>query len=70
MEIISVLVILSIIASVIFIGIATVRLIQAEDQSGLGRNASPLSDTSSNDVIYSKTGRSSLATIHPIKAKG
>lgn len=62
MEIISLLVVLSIVACVFFIGMATVRLIQSEDQPSLGRKSRNLSDTPSNDLVYSEASRSNGVT--------
>lgn len=69
MEIISVLVVLSIVACVIFIGIATVRLIQADDLSGRGKKVSQTIDAPSNDLVFAEQARTTVATIRPLKVK-
>ncbi|MEN9682097.1 MAG: hypothetical protein RLZZ627_1990 [Pseudomonadota bacterium] len=70
MEIISILVVLSIVACVIFIGMATVRLIQVEDQTGRRQKVKQTFDAPSNDVVFENPPRSAVATIRPLKIKG
>ena len=69
METISLLVVLSIIASFIFLGMATVRLIQAEDQTGQRNKASSHPDSSSNSPTYAKVARSNVSAIRSLKLK-
>lgn len=67
MEIISLLVVLSIVACVIFIGMATVRLIQAEDQPTHGKKAKQHSDVPSNDLIYSDSANAKVSNLRLLK---
>lgn len=69
METISLLVVLSIIASFIFLGMATVRLIQAEDQTGQRNKASSHPDSPSNSPTYAKVARSNVSAIRSLKLK-
>jgi|GEM_PF-6570731 len=69
MEIISILVVLSIVACVVFIGMATVRLIQVEDQTGRGQKVRQAFDSPSNDVVFEEPTRSPVAAIRPLKVK-
>ena len=69
MEIISLLVVLSIIVSFIFLGIATVRLIQAVDQTDQRQKSITHSDLPSNDLTYNKTARSNVSAIRALKFK-
>lgn len=69
MEIISLFVVLSIVACLIFIGMATIRLIQAEDQPNAERRRTQHADKPSNDLLYSAAKRTNVATLRTMKAK-
>ena len=71
MEIISVLVVFSILGCVIFIGVATIRLILAEDQAGRRGKVKKVFDSPSNDLLFTEIARprSTVARIRPMKVK-
>ncbi|MEY4684726.1 MAG: hypothetical protein RLZ25_1185 [Pseudomonadota bacterium] len=69
MEIISLFVVLSILACVIFIGMATVRLIQAEDQPSHGQKVTQHFDAPRNGSIYSERRRGKVPQLQPLKQK-
>lgn len=68
MEIISLLVVLSIIVSVFALGMATVRLIQADDSGGEKQKSRPSVDVPSNDLIFSEASPK-VAALRSLKVK-
>ena len=69
MEIISLLVVLSIVACLIFIGMATIRLVQAEDQPNAWPKRTQHANQPSNDLHYSAVKRANVSTLRTMKAK-
>lgn len=69
MEIISLLVVLSILVTFVFLGMATVRLIQAEDQTDHRQKVTPRIGSPSNDLTFSEASRPKLSAIRSTNRK-
>lgn len=69
MEIISLFVVFSIIVSVFALGMATVRLIQADDPGVEKHKGRPSVDVPSNDLIFSEGSSSKVAALRSLKVK-
>lgn len=69
MEIISLFVVLSIIVCVFALGVATIRLIQADDPGVEKKKNTPSVNVPSNDLIFSEASSSKVAALRSLKGK-